>query len=203
MRSRFWPLARNLAALLCVLCLTGFDSGPRPGQVLDEARAAGRDAASFPAADEDYFHGMDGGVALTPDEVKGRNMWLVWTGGNDRFWDGMTASTFGAFDLLKIVAYNPTEKIDRDRRWTYLGLINEPCFDAPAQPDPKRFGLLLDVRKSDCPADPFADATKYPGVKIGARGDAVPVGSYYGEPSGIVGLRLFPNPDFDETAQQK
>ena len=30
---------------------------------------------------------MDGGVALTPDEIKGRNMWLVWTGGNDRFWD--------------------------------------------------------------------------------------------------------------------
>jgi hypothetical protein len=115
----------------------------------------------------------------------------------------MTASTFGAFDLLKIVAYNPEQKIDRDRRWNYLGLINEPCFDAPAQPDPKRFGLLLDVRKSDCPADPFADAVKYPGVKIGARGDTVPVGSYYGGASGIVGLRLFPNPDFDEAAQQK
>ena len=53
----------------------------------DEAQQAGRDAASFPAADEDYFQAMDNGVALTPDEVKGRNMWLVWTGGNDRFWD--------------------------------------------------------------------------------------------------------------------
>ena len=53
---------------------------------------AGRDAASFPAAGEDYFHDMDGGVALTPDEIKGRNIWLVWTGGNDRFWDKMTAT---------------------------------------------------------------------------------------------------------------
>jgi hypothetical protein len=194
-------LAAKLLMAALSLSLTGFDNGPRSGQVLDEAKAAGRDAASFPAAAEDYFHDMDGGVPLGPDEIKGRNTWIVWTGGNDRFWDGMTASTFGAFDLLKIVAYNPDQKIDRDRRWNYVGLINEPCFDGPTQPDPNRFGLLLDVRKTDCPADPFADAAKYPGVKIGARGTAVPVGSYYGESSGIVGLRLFSNPDFDEAAQ--
>ena len=159
-----------------MLLLAGFDSGPRPGQVLDEARAAGRDAASFPAAGEDYFHDMDGGVALTPDEIKGRNTWLLWTGGNDRFWDGMTASTFGAFDLLKIVAYDPTKKADRDWRWSYLGLINEPCFEAPSEPDPDRFGLMLDMRRSDCPADPFANESKYPGVKIGARGQDGPGG---------------------------
>jgi hypothetical protein len=146
---------------------------------------------------------MDGGIALTPEEVKGRNMWNVWSGGNDRFWETMTASTFGAFDLLKIAAYNPDKPIDRDRRWTYLGLINEPCFDAPTQPDSNRFGLLLDTRRSDCPADPFADETKYPGVKIGARGTTVPVGSFYGYPSGIAGLRLFPNPEFDETAAER
>ena len=33
---------------------------------------------------------MDGGVALTADEIKGRNTWIVWTGGNDRFWDALT-----------------------------------------------------------------------------------------------------------------
>jgi len=202
MKARLVLSARLGAALLCIL-LTAFDNGPRSGQVLDEAKAAGRDAASFPAASEDYFHDMDGGIALGADEIKGRNTWILWTGGNDRFWDGMTASTFGAFDLLKIVAYNPEQKVDRDRRWNYLGLVNEPCFDPPAQPDPDRFGLLLDSRKPGCPADPFADAAKYPGVKIGARGTTVPVGSYYGEPSGIVGLRLFPNPDFDEAAKEK
>ena len=31
----------------------------------------------------------------------------------------------------------------------------------------------------------------------------MPVGSYYGEPTGIVGLRLFPNPDFDEKARKR
>jgi hypothetical protein len=193
-------LVRTLFFLSCMVALTGFDSSPRPGQVLDEAKAAGRDATSFPPADEDYFHDMDGALALTPEEVKGRNTWLVWSGGNDRFWDGMTASTFGGFDLLKIIAYDPTQKIDRDRRWSWLGLINEPCFDAPKGPDKDRFGLLVDARRADCPPDPFANETRYPGVKIGARGATVPIGSYYGAPSGIVGLRLFPNPDFDEAA---
>src|ERR1700704_2031354 len=118
--AALWPL---LACAVLVAC----SKGQQPGEVLDEARLAGRDAASFPHATEDYFHDMDGGIALTPEEIEGRNMWLVWSGGNDRFWDTMTASTFGAFDLLKIVAYNPDKPIDRDRRWTYLGLINEPC----------------------------------------------------------------------------
>ncbi len=66
-----------------------------------------------------------------------------------------------------------------------------------------RFGLWLDTRSKDCPADPFENEQKYPGVKIGARGKNLPVGSYYGYASGIVGLRLFPNPDFDEAAEKK
>ena len=53
------------------------------------------------------------------------------------------------------------------------------------------------------PADPFENETKYPGVKIGARGKTVPVGSFYGYATGIVGLRLFPNPAFDEEAAKK
>src|SRR6185312_5514345 len=200
MKPLFAALLRSSFLLIALLALTGFDSSPRSGQVLDEARAAGRDAASFPPADENYFHDMDGGVALSPDEVKGRNMWNVWSGGDDRFWDGMTASTFGAFDLLKIVAYDPRKPVERERRWTYLGLINEPCFDPPKAGDPKRFGLLLDTRRADCPADPFENESKYPGIAIGARGKTVPVGSLYGYASGILGLRLFPNPAFDAAA---
>jgi hypothetical protein len=33
--------------------------------------------------------------------VMGRNMWLVWTGGNDRFWDTISATSFGTLDFLK------------------------------------------------------------------------------------------------------
>jgi len=175
----------------------------RPGTIPDEARRAGRPASSFPQADENYFHDMDNGIALSPAEIRGRNMWNVWTGGNDRFWDTMTAATFGAFDLLKLIAYDPTKPIDRNRRWSWLGVINEPCMDAPNGPDPTRFGLLLDTRQAGCPADPFDNPQKYPGVRIGARGETVPVGSYYGAPSGIVGLRLFPNPAFNAAAARR
>jgi len=174
-----------------------------PGHVLDEAMRAHRSAQSFPAADEDYFHDMDGALPLSRDEIQGRNMWLVWTGGNDRFWDSISATSFGTLDFLKTLSSHPSMKYGRDSRWTYLGLVNEPCFKKATGPDPNRYGLWLDVRDPSCPPDPFANEAKYAGVRIGARGQTVAVGSYYGEPSGIVGLRLFPNPAFDEAARRK
>jgi hypothetical protein len=175
-----------------------------PGTVLDEAMTVGRKADSFPAADEDYFKAMDGGVQLTAAEVKGRNNWIVWTGGNDRFWDYLVNKSFGAVDFLKILSSHPkVPHLTRDTRWHFLGVVNEPCFEKAKGPRPDRFGLWLDTRTQDCPADPFENEQKYPGVKIGARGKNIPVGSYYGYATGVVGLRLFPNPDFDDAAAKK
>lgn len=191
----------------CVAALTMLAAScaisPTSGPVQDEALMAGRPAASFPAADEDYFQGMDGGVALTADEIKGRNTWIVWTGGDDAFWDRVTLYTFGNFDLLKTLSSYPGQKFSRDNRWTYLGLINEPCFTKATGPNPQRNGLWLDMRSPNCPADPFENEQKYPGVAIGARGKTVPVGSQYGYATGVVGLRLFPNPAFDAEAAKK
>ncbi len=197
-----------ILAGLVVVAVVAFmllrNNGSKAGHVLDEAMRAGRTAASFPAAGDHYFDAADNGVPLTDDEIKGRNMWLVWTGGNDRFWDVLIRDSFGSFDLLKTISSAPGLPYSRDTRWSHFGVINEPCFDKPTAPDPKHFGLWLDQRRADCPADPFADATKYPGVKIGARGsEGLPVGSYYGEPTGIVGLRLFPNPAFNEAARRR
>jgi cytochrome c5 len=204
---------------------------PKPvvGQVQDEAMSVGRSAADLPGSADDYLRDMDKG--LTPEEVhakmtaiganfsqdeawarynRGRNNWAVWTGGNDRFWDELSTLAFGSIDLLKTVSSHPSityEKagkeypIGRDNRWSWFGLINEPCFSKPTGPDPDRYGLWLDVRDGDCPPDPFANPVEYPGVEIGARGKNIPVGSYYGEPSGVFGLRLFPNPKFDEKAE--
>jgi hypothetical protein len=181
-----------------------------PGQVQDEALRAGRSAASMPAADDAYFHDMDGGIPLTVDEVKGRNTWIVWTGGNDRFWDQISNTSLGALDFLKTLSsYHGAQykgpKYGRHNRWEYLGLVNEPCFDEATGPDPQRYGLWLDKRRTgpDCPPDPFEDEKKYPGIAIGARGKNLPLGSYYGYATGIVGLRLFANPDFDEAAARK
>jgi hypothetical protein len=75
--------------------------------VLDEARRADRDAASFPAAGEDYFHAMDGSLPLTPEQIKGRNTWIVWTGGNDRFWDLISRKSVGTLDFLKTLSSYP------------------------------------------------------------------------------------------------
>jgi hypothetical protein len=207
---------------------------PPPGTVLDEAKRANRTPDSFPAADEDYFQDMDGGVTKAmaePDKqhaVKGRNTWIVWTGGDDRLWDKLTVASFGALDFLKTLSSydgpisksdpNARLKFSRDNRWNYLGLVNEPCFEKATGPDPERFGLWLDKRivSPECPPDPFENEAKYPGVRIGSRGQdlpadmkyrpkdgKMPVGSYYGYSTGIVGLRLFPNPDFDAEAAKK
>ena len=111
-------------------------------------------------------------------------------------------------------------EVSRQNRWKYLGLVNEPGFQqwdlkgcdwkndkkTDAEPygkcgDPNRLGLWLDKRVGS--PEPFEDEKKYPGVKVGARGKTVPLGSYYGYASGVVGLRLFPNPAFDEAAKKK
>ena len=193
------------------------DRPPKPGTVLDEAMRAGVPAEQLVRPTDNYFRDMDFNVVngqrptFTQDEVEGRNMWMVWTGGDDKMWDTLTINSLGSFDLLKTLSSHPKGANDqgygagygRHNRWQYLGLVNEPCFKEATGPDPNRFGLWLDVRDAACPPDPFADAAKYPGVKIGARGQTVPIGSYYGEPTGVVGLRLFPNPDFDEKARQR
>jgi hypothetical protein len=180
-----------------------------PGTVRDEAMRAGLDAKHFVRPTPDYFRDMDYNVAhttrvpFTQAEIEGRNMWLVWTGGNDRLWDRLTVNSLGSFDLLKTISSHPKLGYGRHNRWQYLGLVNEPCFAEATGPDPNHFGLWLDVRDPKCPPDPFADVQVYPGVAVDARGNTVEVGSYYGEPTGVIGLRLFTNPDFDADARRR
>jgi GMC oxidoreductase len=90
----------RIIALLCFALLVSCDTLPSLNKsveisqdVRDEARLVNRSGMSFPAADEDYFGDMDGGVPLSPEEVKGRNTWIVWSGGNDRFWDELSGTT--------------------------------------------------------------------------------------------------------------
>jgi hypothetical protein len=186
------PALALLAVLGMVLWRCGGERSPA-GPQDDEARRAGRDAASFPQAAEDWFHDMDGGIELTDEEIQGRNTWLVWTGGNEAMWDHLANNSFGAFDLLKTLSSHPELPARRSNRASYLGLWNEPGFSEAAGPDPERHGLWLDRRVGDW-RDPFEDAAAYPGVAGG---------SFYGEPSGIVGLRLFPNPEFDAAAAKR
>jgi hypothetical protein len=214
------------------------------GHVKDEALRAGRKVSEFPGAGEPYFAAMDKGLLLPPAPdgsyppeiievakatglepeavrkaaIRGQNAWIVWTGGNDRFWDFAARTAIGSFDLLKTISSHPSQAYGRANRFRYLGLSNEPCFRQASGPEKDHFGLWLDQRDSDCGPDPFGGApeanSRYPGVKIGARGTTVgvddkgalmtlPVGSYYGEPTGVLGLRLFTNPDFNADAAKR
>ena len=55
MRKRFAAPLGTLFLLSCLLILTAFDNSPKPGQVLDEARAAGLIAAGSPKTVRDYL----------------------------------------------------------------------------------------------------------------------------------------------------
>ena len=109
--------ALGVLALACCSTLTSESScGHGAGRVVDEALCVGRSAASFPAADEDYFRDMDYGVTKNPATVaaelapyvpgiapgdataaavKGRNNWIVWAGGNDRLWNDLSVESAG------------------------------------------------------------------------------------------------------------
>ncbi|MCU1234597.1 MAG: hypothetical protein JWP63_2564 [Candidatus Solibacter sp.] len=219
--DRTW-ITRGLfaAAVMALLAFAGlryqhWKSRPAPGRVVDEARTVRR--ASLTPPDEDYYRQMDGGLDLALDEIQGRNTWMVWSAGNDRLWDWLARESGGTFDLLKIVSSYDPEKdshvpigqreqlkqiynFRHENRLQTLGLVNEPCYDQAQEADPRRYGLWLDPRKLDCIPDPFANEGKYPGVPAGSRGRLTPLGSVYGAPSGILGLRLFPNPDFHDAA---
>ena len=198
--------------------------GSGAGNVLDEAKCVGREPETFPASEDNYLGDMDYGITRHPEEVaarldpfvpgitpdaavraaiRGRNTWVLWSAGNDRMWDELSRVSANTVDFLKTLSNHPSLQYGRDNRWEYMGIVNEPCFKRGTGPRPDRYGLWLDVRDPDCGPDPFEDETKYPGVKIGARGRNIPAGSYYGYATGVVGLRLFPNPDFDEQAQKR
>jgi len=222
------------------------------GPAQDEAMAAGIPVSFYaqPADEADHFHAMDGGEQFTPAEIRGRNTWMVWTGGNEAFWDWLSNHSFGTHDLLKVVSsypcssdqesraakrendlaadetymgaygeggyaappgYDPEEAkmsyataadgyysacadtmwpapgkptyryYTRDTRFCYLGLVNEPGMEKPSEPD--QWGLCLDQPEAGH-EDPFPEEV-------------------YGRPSGILGLRIFDNPNFDDKAQRK
>ncbi|CAN5744326.1 hypothetical protein BH20VER1_BH20VER1_16860 [soil metagenome] len=139
---------------------------------------AGLTTADFPHITADVFQPMDGGIALTQEEIMGRNAWNLWTAGNEHFWNKVSQDSYGLMDLLKTL---DNRKYKRGERFKTAGLVNQPGFQAPTKPD--AYGLWLDE-----PTEP-----EPPGIDE----------KVYGKPSGVLGFRLFPNPDFDDKARQK
>jgi hypothetical protein len=145
---------------------------------IDEAKATGKTTADFPQITADIFKPMDGGINLSPEEVMGRNTWNLWSAGNQHFWNQAAQDSYGLMDLLKML---DNRKLPRSERFKTLGLVNEPGFRPAAKAD--QFGLWLDEQAVPEPAG--VDET------------------VYGKSSGVLGFRLFPNPEFTDEARKK
>jgi hypothetical protein len=149
--------------------------------IVDEAKAEGKTPADFPKITADVFKQMDQGAIigeLSEEEIRGRNTWNLWTAGNQHFWDGVARNSFGLMDVLKML---DNRKYPRGERFKTLGLVNQPGFQAPSKAD--EYGLWLDEQTEPEPE----------GIDE----------KVYGKPTGVLGFRLFPNPDFDEAARKK
>ncbi|HEX8152424.1 MAG TPA: hypothetical protein VF698_04830, partial [Thermoanaerobaculia bacterium] len=133
--------------------------------------------SDFKEVEFDPFPGMNfqgKSYQLTKDELYGRVVWNLWSGDNGGFWNWLVQHGFGTADLLKMI------ESDRAQRFNTYGIINQPGYTRPAQAD--QYGLYIDVAKNasydlDAKLDPAQIYT-------------------YGKSSGVMGLRLFPNPNF-------
>src|ERR1700692_1106186 len=90
-----------VALLLGTLIFWMLYRADRDAVVPDAAKLAGKTVQDFPESDSHAFADMDSGIVLSQEEVRGRNTWLLWTAGNQTFWDGMARNGLGTGDLLK------------------------------------------------------------------------------------------------------
>ena len=99
--------------------------------------------------------------------------WYCWTAGNQAFWREISKRT-GILpvkaDLLALLHSTP-----RSQRFEVLGTMNDP--DCVAADTPDQYGLMIDRMKQGTEKDLDVDV--------------------YGRASGVIGLRLFKNPQFD------
>jgi hypothetical protein len=164
------PSIFSVCGLLVLLPLLGCDSKRKAQDgksLVDDG--GGRKPEDFPELAIDVFKPMDGGIELSADEIKGRNTWNLWCGGNEKFWDRVARENMGLFDLLKTI-----DSRNRDKRFAEAGLINQPGFKQASKPD--KNGIWLDEAVEPEP----------PGIDS----------KVYGRPTGVMGFRLFDNPDF-------
>jgi hypothetical protein len=169
----------KLALYVGLAVLAGIGLGSKASEEGDVSLvddAGGRTPADLPEISEDVFKPMDGGIALSPDEIKGRNTWNLWCAGTEQFWERMSRESYGLIDLLKTI-----DSRGRATRFKDVGLINEPGYNQATKPD--QYGLWIDeaVEPEPSAIDP----------------------KVYGRSSGIMGFRIFDNPEFQGEAVKK
>lgn len=189
------------------------DSGQAwPDQLLDRAPAG---------PDHRPARKLDRTLVKSDSEILGRNTWMLWCGGNEQFWgEWLPQNNHGFVDFLKLL-----DTRNRSTRWRDVGLVNEPGMRQAAAPDEfglwldqakddrvnqyrrdlmkkavdtgfavPQGGGFYDARAFSAQEDPalkrFFNGFDEPYVR------GIPPAQVYGFSSGVIGLRLFPNPKF-------
>jgi hypothetical protein len=152
----------------------GYPDKGYPDKGYDNARANYKDSFKY--------YGPQGlWESWTPNQKEGRNTWIFWTGGNQKFLR-LGTKLGGSFQLpVSIEFFRMLDTRNRNKRFQMFGLINEPNCEEAKEPE-KETGLWLDKWNGD-PEGVYPKGP-YPDTKV------------YGEPTGIVGLRKFKNPEF-------
>ena len=170
-----WRHPTNLSLGACLALVLGLAAAP------GTARAEDR-------PDSYAYYGL-GAKGYTAGQRRGRDTWIFWTGGNQKFF--RLGTKLGGRIGVSIEYFRLLDSRDRDTRFSRLGLINEPNCKPASKPD--EFGLWLD----EWAGDPYGENS--PAKPEGAYPDT----SVYGLPTGVVGLRKYKNPAFDRDAWDK
>lgn len=150
------------------------------------------------------------------DGIRGQNTWVLWGEGNEAFWGWIQEKGYGLIDFMVML-----DSRQRGNRFRDTGMINQPGMRTSTTPI---LGLYLDEADGDAilltqppdDVDPATgevatrpepppghpqqlfepgDAALYEQVLARLPDDGLDP-AVYGYPSGVVGLRLMPNPDF-------
>jgi hypothetical protein len=168
------------------------------------------------------WSGAQGVPATARSAIMGQNTWMLWGEGNEAFWGWVQENGYGIADFLVLLnsknrahrfrdggLINQPGMVERDTPLQGLGLY----IDAPDGDKIKMHAPENDVDANHKPAervkmpsdskhdhqtffevDPKAQALY--DQTIAELGDDGVDPLVYGYPSGVVGLRLWPNPDF-------
>lgn len=192
-----------LPVALVALCLVLGGQGSAPPA---PAAPPGDKPGPADAKDSFRYYGPNGlWKTWTEGQRNGRDTWIFWTGGNQKFLR-LTTLLGGRSPLpISVEFYRMLDSRERDQRFARFGMINEPnCTGNYQEPETL---LWLDKWEGDGHkrgGDKVADAhfakgdyPYYPDPKAYAV--------EYGEPTGVVGLRKFRNPKFwdDPTAPKR
>jgi hypothetical protein len=180
-RARFGFLIGVLASLLVLLTL---GCPKRPEKPAPGTPRYAPTPANWKETEVDVFPGMDG-ITLDPSKpdqkemLRGRIVWNIWVGDSGLMWDFLARNGVGTADLIKTI-----DSRLRPMRFQQIGLINQPGFMSAPKPD--QYGLFIDVPRDGDPDGQIDTKIDY---------------ATYGRSSGVVGLRLSDNPNFDAAAK--